>query len=143
MGYKVGMAWNETSVMSERIKMISEYLSGDYAISELAGAYGVSRKTVYKWISRHAAGGWLALADQSRAPRFHPNAVAAEIEQLLLALKARRPLWGAPKLRQKLLEAVGAERCPAEEHGERDITAARFESGGPTTSSGGAQPDAL
>jgi transposase InsO family protein len=108
------MAWNETCVMSERIKMISDYLSGDYAISELAGAYGVSRKTVYKWISRHTAGGWLGLADQSRAPRFHPNAVAAEIEQLLLALKARRPLWGAPKLRQKLLEAVGAERCPAE-----------------------------
>ena len=34
--------------MSERIKMISAYEGGDYAISELAAEYGVSRKTVYK-----------------------------------------------------------------------------------------------
>lgn len=114
MGYKIGMAWNETCVMSERIKMISDYLSGDDALSELAAEYAVSRKTAYKWIRRYAAGGWVALADQSRAPRQHPNAVAAELEQWLLELKARRPLWGAPKLRHKLLEAVGAERCPAE-----------------------------
>ena len=114
MGYKFGMAWKETCVMNERIKMISDYLSGDYAISELAAEYAVSRKTAYKWISRHTAGGWLALLDQSRAPRHHPNAVAEELEQLLLELKARRPLWGAPKLRRKLLEAVGEQRCPAE-----------------------------
>lgn len=114
MGYKFGMAWKKTCVMNERIKMISDYLSGDYAISELAAEYTVSRKTAYKWISRHAADGWSALADQSRAPQHHPNAVASEIEQRLLELKARRPLWGAPKLRRKLLEAVGVERCPAE-----------------------------
>ena len=108
------MAWKETCVMSERIKMISDYLSGESGISELAVAYAVSRKTAYKWISRHAAGGWAALADQSRAPRHHPNAVAWEIEQQLLELKARRPLWGAPKLRHKLLAAVGVEQCPAE-----------------------------
>ena len=114
MGYRYGMAWKETCVMSERIQLIGDYLSGEYGISELAAEYGVSRKTVYKWIGRHAAGGWAALADETRAPHHHPNAVAAEIEQLLLELKARRPLWGAPKLRRKLLEAVGGERCPAE-----------------------------
>jgi transposase InsO family protein len=114
MGYRLRMAWKETCVMSERIQLINDYLSGDYGISELAAEYAVSRKTVYKWTGRHAAGGWAALADQSRAPRRHPNAVAAEIEQLLLELKARRPLWGAPKLRHKLLEAVGVAHCPAE-----------------------------
>jgi transposase InsO family protein len=108
------MAWKETCVMSERIKLIHDYLSGEYGLSELAAEYAVSRKTAYKWIHRYEAGGWEALADQSRAPRHHPNAVAGEIEQMLLELKARRPLWGAPKLRRKLLEAVGAPRCPAE-----------------------------
>ncbi|HTA30902.1 MAG TPA: helix-turn-helix domain-containing protein, partial [Candidatus Cybelea sp.] len=108
------MAWKETCVMSERVRLLNDYLSGDYAISELAVEYAVSRKTVYKWISRFEAGGWPALADASRAPRTHPNAVAVEIEGALLELKARRPLWGAPKLRHKLLEELGRERCPAE-----------------------------
>jgi transposase InsO family protein len=108
------MAWKETCVMSERVKLINDYLSGEHAISELALEYEVSRKTVYKWIGRQVAAGWAALADESRAPRTHPNAVALEVERALLDLKARRPLWGAPKLRHKLLEQFGPERCPAE-----------------------------
>src|ERR1039457_3336634 len=108
------MSWKETCVMSERIKMISSYVGGDFAISELAAEYGVSRKTVYKWIERHEVGGWSALADRSRAPRHHPNAVTAEVEQTLVELKERWPLWGAPKLRRKLEAILDAESLPAE-----------------------------
>jgi transposase InsO family protein len=108
------MSWKETCVMSERIKLISDYLTGDYGIAELSDEYEVSRKTIYKWIARYEAVGWSGLEDQSRAPLHHPNAVAAEIEAEILKLKAWRPLWGAPKLRTKLLELIGEERCPAE-----------------------------
>ena len=113
-GLQKGMAWKETCVMNERVRLVNDHLSGEFAISELAGEYTVSRKTVYKWIRRYEAGGWTALKDASRAPHAHPNAVSQEIEQALLELKARRPLWGAPKLRQKLLEAFGEKACPAE-----------------------------
>jgi len=100
--------------MDERIKMIGAWKGGDYAVSELAAQYGVSRKTVYKWIERFEAGGWTALEDQSRAPHHHPNAVAPEVERALLELKAQRPLWGAPKLLRKLHLALGIGSCPAE-----------------------------
>src|SRR6266850_204594 len=108
------MPWKETCKMSERMKLVSDYVSGDYGISELAVQYEVSRKTIYKWIERHDRGGWEALRDQSRAPKNHPNAVSREIESKVLELKGHKPLWGAPKLRSKLIELVGSERCPAE-----------------------------
>jgi len=108
------MAWKETCAISEQIQLMTDYLGGDYSITELSLRYGVSRKTVYKWIERHSTLGWDGLKDQSRAPHHHPNAVALEVEQRILELKARRPLWGAPKLRQKLLDALGHEDCPAE-----------------------------
>jgi len=79
--------------MSERIRMIGSWMGGDYAVSELAAEYGISRKTAYKWIQRFEAGGVSALEDRSRAPRHHPNAVAKEVEEALLQLKAQRPLW--------------------------------------------------
>lgn len=100
--------------MDERMRMIGSWMSGDYAVSELAAEYGVSRKTVYKWIERHEAGGWAALEDQSRAPRHHPNAVAAGVVQAVLELKEQRPLWGAPKLLRKLEQKLDADECPAE-----------------------------
>ena len=108
------MSWKETCVMSERVKLVTEHLEGDYGITELSQAYGVSRKTVYKWIVRYEKEGWLGLEDRSRAPHSQPNAVEEEIEKKLLELKARWPLWGAPKLWVKLGEAVGADRCPVE-----------------------------
>jgi len=114
MVYSFGMSWKESSVVSERTKLITDYLSGDWSISELSVQYEVSRKTVYKWIARYEAASWDGLRDQSRAALHHPNAVAPELERQLLELKECKPLWGAPKLRCKLLELVGAERCPAE-----------------------------
>src|SRR6266568_4500881 len=105
------MPWKETCAMNERVIMISEYLSGDYSISDLSRRYGVSRRSVYKWIERHKDQGWAGLADLSRAPHHHPNALSPELEHLILQWKQERPLWGAPKIHAKLLALPG---CPSE-----------------------------
>jgi transposase len=110
--------WKESSVMSQRIQMMSEFVSGEVTISELAEHYEVSRKTVYKWIERFEQVGWEGLRDQSRAPDVHPNAVSAQIEEQVLELKAARPLWGAPKLRRKLRERDRGGEMSCGEHGE-------------------------
>lgn len=100
--------------MSERVQMMCERVNGvRETVSDLALAYGVSRKTAYKWIKRYEAGSWEALRDRSRARHSHANAVGQEVERAILDLRQRRPLWGAPKIRQKLLEKY-KERCPAE-----------------------------
>jgi transposase InsO family protein len=105
------MPWKETCVINERAIMIGEYLSGDYSVAELARRRGISRKTAYKWIRRQHADPDAGLANLSRAPHHHPNALAPEMEQAVLDWKARRPNWGAPKIHSKL-QADPA--CPAE-----------------------------
>jgi putative transposase len=111
MGYTFGMPWKETCVMDERTIMISEYLSDDYSISQIARRRGVSRKTVYKWIERYEHNKVEGLIDLCRAPQHHPNAISSEMEQRILEWKARRPLWGAPKIHSKLRQLAD---CPAE-----------------------------
>lgn len=113
MGYTWEMAWKETRVNEERTKLLGEYLSGEYGVSELARAYGVSRKTVYKWVRRFEAEGVKGLADRSRAPHRHGKALRPEVELAILRWKRLRSLWGAPKIRVKLLAELG-EKCPAE-----------------------------
>ena len=100
--------------MTERIEMISQWLSGDYNISELSRRYGVSRRNVYKWMERYEERGWEGLEELSRAPHRQALAIGQEMESLILELKGRWANWGAPKIRQKLLERIGAARCPAE-----------------------------
>jgi transposase len=105
------MPWRETDAMNERMEMIGRYLSEGDSISELARWYGVSRKTVYKWVERYELLGPVGLAEQSRAPRHQPHALAPEWERAILEWKAQKPLWGAPKIHAKLLGLAG---CPSE-----------------------------
>lgn len=111
MGYTWRMPWKETCVKNERTIMISEYISGDFSIAELARRRGISRKTVYKWIARYERSPGQGLQDESRAAHHHPNAISARVEAAILEWKARRPLWGAPKIHSKL---DGLADCPAE-----------------------------
>jgi transposase InsO family protein len=108
------MAWKTTTPMDERIDLISDYHCGGWSIAELARRYTISRKTVYKWIERYAEESVDGLKERSRAPHVQAGAVSEEMVDEILALKARWPLWGAPKLHWKLREKVGVESCPAE-----------------------------
>jgi transposase len=106
--------WKEITVIQERMKLVTEHVSGEYGVSELADMYGVSRKTVYKWTERYAKEGVDGLKDRSRAPHRHPHAVSEVVEGQILEMKANRPRWGAPNLRVKLIKELREERCPAE-----------------------------
>ena len=100
--------------MSERIKLMSEYLGGDYSVAELARRHGVSRKSVYKWMERYERQSWAGIEERSRSPHRQARALSEALEARILAFKARWPNWGAPKIRQKLLGQIGAAHCPAE-----------------------------
>jgi transposase InsO family protein len=97
--------------MSQRLELIANYLSQDESIAELARQYGLSRKTVYKWVQRYEQQGVAGLQEQSRAPHHHPNALSAEMEQRIVEWKASKPLWGAPKIHAKLRPLAD---CPSE-----------------------------
>ena len=100
--------------MSERIKMILEDVEGVRGSkADLARRYGISRKTLHKWVQRYKEGSWEGLKDLSRAPHSHPNAIVPEIVATIVELKRRYPFWGAPKLRNKLFDRYG-EETPAE-----------------------------
>lgn len=82
----------------ERVNFVREVEAGEESIADLCRVYGVSRKTGYKWWARYEREGVAGLADRARAPRRHPNAVGADKEAAILALRAQRPTWGERKL---------------------------------------------
>jgi transposase InsO family protein len=96
--------------MERRVELIREYHDGESIVS-LAESYGVSRKTIYKWIDRHAAEGTAGLEDRSRAPHTSPQRLSeATIARVIEA--RQRWGWGPRKLIVKLAEA-SEEKVPA------------------------------
>ena len=62
------MPWLEMSPMEERVDLVREYASGWFTMTELAAQYGISRKTGYKWLDRHARRGTGGLGGSLATP---------------------------------------------------------------------------
>jgi len=98
--------------MDLRVQLINDYNEGE-SISSLAEMYGVARKTIYKWLERHAAEGVAGLADRSRRPQHSPCRVSEEVIAHIVAARQRWN-WGPRKLRIKLAAAHPHIVWPAE-----------------------------
>ena len=70
-------------------------------ISELCRRYGISRKTGYKWLGRGD------LEDRSRRPHDSPSRTPEQLQQQVLAVRARYPAWGARKIAHVLARDHG------------------------------------
>lgn len=102
------MPWNERDRMSLRREFVEWAQRPDANVSALCRAFGISRKTGYKWLRR----GPEALTDQSRRPLSSPRRTPEAIEQQVLEARDAFPDWGARKLK-RLLHDQGAHDLPA------------------------------
>ena len=83
-------------------------------MTEVCRDFGISRKISYKILDRYKEHGLEALSDRSRRPVRYANQLPAQIETLIVQLKAEKPNWGARKIRELLVRRLdGDVRVPA------------------------------
>jgi transposase InsO family protein len=107
------MPWKEICVMDQKAQMIKDWLSGRPNVTELSGAYCVSRKTIYKWITRYEEESFKGLMERSRAAYRHPNAVSTDIIEMLIAAKLSHQRWGPKKIAAWLKDRHAEYQWPA------------------------------
>jgi putative transposase len=88
----------ETRVVEKRMRFVTEIEIGDESMVALCRRFGLSRKTGYKWLERYRLDGLDGLADRSRAPQAHPQAVTAAIVDRCLAVRRAHETWGPVKV---------------------------------------------
>ena len=98
------MPWKECTAMSERRELVELVRQGMVSISSMSERFGVSRKTIYKWMERYERLGVEGLGDQSRRPHGSSVKTSESMEAMVLALRKENPAWGGRKLRRVLLD---------------------------------------
>jgi transposase InsO family protein len=88
--------------MDERVRFIADWLADENTMSELCAAYGISRKTGYKWLGRYRELGPEGLHDLPRAPLNHGRATAPDLVERIVAVKETHPPWGPKKIMARL-----------------------------------------
>jgi len=106
------MPWKEVSLMDQRRELMVLASQPGANRRELARRYGISPKTLYKWLQRYDGQGPDGLADQSRRPELSPARTDEDIEQRIVVLRDENPYWGARKL-ARLLRNEGTAWVPA------------------------------
>ena len=100
------MPWLETDVRDERIEFVKAVRAPGAKMSPVCRAFGISRKTGYKWLGRDEEGHSVAaLANRSRRPVTSPQRIGHEVTDRVIALRNEFG-WGGKKLRP-LLDAEG------------------------------------
>lgn len=107
------MPWKDTRAMDERARFVVAVEAGDEPMAAVCRRFGISRQHGYKWLARWRAEGAAGLADKSRAPLSHPQAVPAERLEACLAVRRAHPTWGPVKVRAYLGRQSPACAWPA------------------------------
>lgn len=73
-----------------RALLVQRVVSRERSIQATAEAFGVSRRTVYKWLARHRSGGRDALRDRSSRPHRSPRRLESARVELVVRLRRCR-----------------------------------------------------
>jgi putative transposase len=104
------MPFTETCRMEERIRMLSDYDTGNWSVSDLCRRYGVCRDTFYEWRERRASGMGDWFMDRSHAPLHCSHETGAAVKDAIVSLRRRFPHLGPRKL-LAMLERRAPETC--------------------------------
>jgi putative transposase len=83
-------------------QMVLEALAERRSKAEVGAAFGISRKSVYKWLERCRAQGREGLGDRWRAPHHVARAITERGAQEIVRLRLEQPLEGPLKIAAKL-----------------------------------------
>jgi transposase InsO family protein len=96
------MPWETHSVEDNRYNAVLEYLSGLDTANDIASKYGISRKTLYKFIVRFTEEGKRGLRNRSTKPQRSPNKLPDEAIALIVSLRLENPDFGARRIQYEL-----------------------------------------
>lgn len=99
------MAWKVDSVEVQRASLCHRILTDGLSVSQAAREAGVSRKTIYKFLSRRRADATGSLSDRSRRPQRSPLRSESSLEEAVLSLRDRYH-WGARKIHTLLSQQM-------------------------------------
>jgi len=89
--------------MEERVRFILACRDAEESFVATCRAFGITRKTGYKWLARYDEHGLEGLQDESRVPATHPRWLNDAAVDAIIEARKSQPRWGPKKLQTLLL----------------------------------------
>lgn len=100
------MPWKEVRPMDEKVMFIGECLGGGRSFARICSAYGISRKTGYKWLNRYRDMEFEGLVEGSRRPHVSPQQTPYVIRKAIIELRKK---WIIPPGPKKIMAVLARD----------------------------------
>jgi transposase InsO family protein len=98
------VAWQPRAEMDIKREFVELALREGANRRELCRRFGITPKTGYALLARHALEGSAAYMPRSTRPAHSPTRTALLIEQAVVALRQEHPSWGGRKIVRRLID---------------------------------------
>ena len=88
----------EMSVSEQRYKAVLAVIADARTVNEVARDWGVSRRTMHRWLRRYEGDGLEGLSNSSHRPARCPHQTPAEVEAMALEMRRSHPYWEARRI---------------------------------------------
>src|ERR1700724_21155 len=88
----------EMSVTEQRYKAVLAVIGDGRTVSEVATDWGVSRRTMHRWLARYEGDGLEGLNNRSHRPAQSPHQMPPAVEAMVLEMRRSHPYWGARRI---------------------------------------------
>lgn len=105
------MAWQPKDLMDIKRDFVALALQEGCNRRELCRRFGISPKTGYALLARHAQEGSAAYMPRSRRPKESPTRTSPEVEKAVIDLRTTHPAWGGRKIARRLAD-LGMDKVP-------------------------------
>jgi transposase InsO family protein len=100
-------------VIEQRYKAVLAVIGDGRTVSEVAKDWGVSRRTMHRWLARYEGDGLEGLNNRSHRPAQSPHQMPPAVEAVVLEMRRSHPYWGARRIAFELVRKR-VERAPSE-----------------------------
>jgi transposase InsO family protein len=99
------LALVELSVVEQRYRAVLAVERGEL-MQAVATQFGISRMTLYRWLTRYRQDGLAGLMDRTHRPESCPHQAPPETETAVCELRREHPRWGPRRIAHELNRAA-------------------------------------
>lgn len=86
------------SVTEQRYKAVLAVIGDGRTVGEVARDWGISRRTMHRWLARYEGDGLEGLNNRSHRPAHCPHQISPAVEAMVLEMRRAHSYWGARRI---------------------------------------------
>ena len=86
------------SVTEQRYKAVLAVIGDGRTVDEVARDWGISRRTMHRWLARYEGDGLEGLNNRSHRPGHCPHQTSPAVEAMVLEMRRAHSYWGARRI---------------------------------------------